>query len=310
MRFYFILFVCGYLPGLPVSAAAAVSDSIPLERYLAAKKIQAEKDQYDIFYTIDKQGNGMQPRQGDYIKMHYIGRLLDGYVFDRSLPREPFVFQLGYGQVIRGWDLAFPRLRIGSKATIYLPAELAYGDAGVGEIPPGADLIFDVELLEIMTAEAYDAYMADNEEKERKAFEAKMAEQFAQDKKMIHEYAVSHQLKVKRTDSGLSYAITKAGKGPTAQPGNTVKVHFEGYLPDGTLFQSSLDRNEPFQFVLGTGKVIPGWEEGLRFFNKGSQGWLLLPSRLGYGATPLKTGEITIPANSLLIFKIKVLEIF
>jgi FKBP-type peptidyl-prolyl cis-trans isomerase len=77
---------------------------------------------------------------------------------------------------------------------------------------------------------------------------------------------VTNKLKVKRTDSGLSYVVTKKGKGNLAQPGNTVKVHFEGFLTDGTKFYSSIDRNEPFEFTLGSGKVIAGWEEGILFF--------------------------------------------
>jgi FKBP-type peptidyl-prolyl cis-trans isomerase len=302
------LFCVVFIIALPL-VGKAETDSIPLEKFLAGKKIQAEKDQHNIFYTIEKQGSGVQPKKGDYVMLHYVGRLLNGTVFDRSLPKEPFVFQLGYGQVMPGWDLGLPRFRVGTKGTIYVPSDLAFGQAAIGEVPAEADLIFDIELLEILSQEAYDKYMSDLEAKERQAYEAQLAAQFIQDKKTINDYAVTNKLKVKRTDSGLSYVVTKKGKGLTAQPGNTVKVHFEGFLTDGTKFYSSIDRNEPFEFTLGSGKVIAGWEEGLLFFNKGSQGWLLIPSKLGYGAAPFDIGELTIPSNSILIFNIKVLEV-
>lgn len=292
----------------PWTSKAAI-DSIPLERFLAQKNIQAEKDQHNIFYTIEKQGSGVQPKKGDYVKLNYVGRLMNGTVFDRSMPKEPFVFQLGYGQVMPGWDIGLPRFRIGTVGTMYIPADLAYGDAAVGDVPPDADLIFDVELLDILSQEAYDQYMADLEEKERKEYEVLLAAKFAEDKKIINEYAITHKIKAIRTASGLSYAVTKKGKGILPQNGNTIKVHFEGFLLDGTPFDSSKERDAPFQFELGTGKVIQGWEEGLRFFNKGSEGWLLIPAKLGYGASPLDIGKTTIPAHSVLIFKIKVVEV-
>jgi hypothetical protein len=73
----------------------ATTDSIPLERFLAGKKIQAEKDQHNIFYTIEKQGTGVQPKKGDYVMLHYVGRLLNGTVFDPEYAKRTLCISTG-----------------------------------------------------------------------------------------------------------------------------------------------------------------------------------------------------------------------
>jgi FKBP-type peptidyl-prolyl cis-trans isomerase len=103
----------------------------------------------DITLETTQAGNGAIPQAGQTVVAHYTGYLTNGTKFDSSVDRgRPFEFKLGAGQVIKAWDLAFSRMKIGQKARITCPPELAYGARGAGGvIPPNATLIFDVELL-------------------------------------------------------------------------------------------------------------------------------------------------------------------
>ena len=100
-------------------------------------------------YKIEKKGNGKKPKATDKVKVHYTGKLLDGKVFDSSVERgQPAEFFLN--QVIPGWTEGLQLMDVGSKYTLYIPYNLAYGEQPVGSIPPGSTLIFEVELLEIL----------------------------------------------------------------------------------------------------------------------------------------------------------------
>ena len=108
------------------------------------------------------------------------------------------------------------------------------------------------------------------------------------------------------TASGLKYIEIKEGDGATPQKGQTVVVHYTGTLEDGTKFDSSRDRNQPFSFKLGVGQVIQGWDEGLSTMKVGGRRQLIIPSDLGYG--PRGAGGV-IPPNATLIFDVELLKI-
>ena len=105
------------------------------------------------------------------------------------------------------------------------------------------------------------------------------------------------------TRSGLRYQINEEGDGALPQVGSQVKVHYKGYLEDGTVFDDSYSRGKPFAFELGKGKVIKGWDEGVALFTVGTKATLKIPPELGYGNK--KMGKI--PANSTLFFDIEVM---
>ena len=97
-------------------------------------------------------GEGAEAQDYNKVVVNYTGTLEDGSVFDSSLNpgRGPFTFTLGVGSVIKGWDLGVKGMNVGGKRKLTIPADLGYGDKGAGEvIPPGATLMFEVELLEV-----------------------------------------------------------------------------------------------------------------------------------------------------------------
>ena len=108
------------------------------------------------------------------------------------------------------------------------------------------------------------------------------------------------------TNSGLKYADIESGEGETAKSGDFVKVHYSGYLTDGKRFDSSVLRNKPFVFMLGQGRVIAGWEEGVQGMKIGGIRQLVIPPELGYGAAG--AGGV-IPPNATLIFDVQLLEV-
>lgn len=108
------------------------------------------------------------------------------------------------------------------------------------------------------------------------------------------------------TASGLQFVDEVVGNGPAPQPGQTLIVHYTGWLDNGTKFDSSLDRGQPFEFVLGAGQVIRGWEEGLATMRVGGRRRLIVPPELAYGATG--AGGI-IPPNARLTFQVELLGV-
>ena len=109
-----------------------------------------------------------------------------------------------------------------------------------------------------------------------------------------------------KTASGLEYWDLKAGTGETAVKGQMVRVHYTGWLTDGKKFDSSVDRGEPFEFSLGAGEVIKGWDEGVAGMKVDGLRQLRIPPELGYGA---RGAGSAIPPNATLIFEVKLLGV-
>lgn len=227
-------------------------------------------------YLEVEAGDGQRAVAGDIVEVHYTGTLDDGTVFDSSIARgTPFAFTLGQNQVIAGWDEGIALMNVGGKAVLTIPPSLGYGSSGAGGIiPPNATLTFDVELVGIVPPPPDAPTQVD---------------------------AAS----VVTTDSGLMYSDLTVGEGEAVVTGNTVSVHYTGWLDDGTRFDSSLSRGAPFTFTVGAGQVIAGWDEGLVGMMPGSVRQLVIPADLAYGVN----GRGGIPPNATLTFEVELISI-
>jgi len=110
---------------------------------------------------------------------------------------------------------------------------------------------------------------------------------------------------MEKTASGLYYQITKEGNGATPEKGAKVSVHYKGTLVDGTVFDSSYQRDQPIEFAVGIGQVIPGWDEGIMLLSKGAGARLVIPSNLAYGSQG--AGGV-IPPDATLIFDVELVD--
>ena len=230
--------------------------------------------QSGLKYIDEAIGTGKTPRTGDKVKVHYTGTLEDGTKFDSSRDRnQPFEFTLG-GGVIQGWNEGVATMKEGGKRKLIIPSNLGYGERGAGKvIPPGATLHFDIELIEVT------------------------------EKFVDTDFLLPGKEEV--TTSGLRMIIHKEGNGEIPLPGQSVFVHYTGLLEDGSQFDSSHDRGQPFSFPLGQGRVIKGWDEALALMSKGEKRTLIIPPELGYG----KRGQRKIPPNATLIFEVELIDI-
>jgi peptidylprolyl isomerase len=233
------------------------------------------KTESGLIYKITHEGTGKRAVAGDKVEVHYTGKLKNDSIFDSSLFRnQPFSFKLGEGQVIKGWDEGIALLNVGDKATFTIPPQLAYGSQGAGDvIGPNETLIFEVELLNIIEAP--------------KPFDVKGKD-------------------TTTTASGLKYIKLNTTQGKQAEVNKIVQVHYSGYLQDGSMFDSSVERGQALDFPLGQGKVIKGWDEGIALLKVGEKARLIIPQELGYGERGYPP---IIPAKATLIFDVELVDV-
>jgi len=179
-----------------------------------------------------------------------------------------------------------------------------------GQVVSGQDIVDAIEQGDVMESvkivrdgAAAESFNADEVFVEKQEY-YKKAEAEKEEKQKAELAALTE--KGTTTPSGLTIITEKEGSGPRPQSGQTVSVHYAGYLTSGKKFDSSFDRNEPIQFPIGTGRVIKGWDEGIMLLNVGTRAKLIIPPELGYGA---RGAGGVIPPNATLIFDVELLEV-
>lgn len=129
------------------AAQSATGEKAAAEE-IAQHEKKAKKTFSGLKYVVLREGKGEKPVKGQSIDAHYVGRFMDGRVFDQSVGRGPFTFTVGTGQVIKAWDEALLDMKLGEKRALIVPPDLGYGKRGAGNaIPPNTTLYFEVERL-------------------------------------------------------------------------------------------------------------------------------------------------------------------
>lgn len=226
----------------------------------------------------EKVGSGKPSMVGTVLKTHYTGWLLNGRKFGSSKDLgKPLSVVMGAGKMIKGWEAGLDGMREGGVRWLRVSPSMGYGATAYAMIPSNSTLIFRIELVSSEVDEEVAARM-----------------DFFPD---------TSSLTFENGSEGLRYAVIKQGEGEPAKMGETVKVHYTGWLVNGYKFDSSRDRGQPFVFPLGGGHVIRGWDLGVSGMLPGEKRILIIPPGLGYGSRA--AGPI--PGGSTLIFAVEYL---
>jgi peptidylprolyl isomerase len=270
------------IPGAGIPANATIAMEMELLDVQAPPAAEAlSSDDYEttdsgLQIAVLTEGSGDEEAElGDTVTVEFVIWVADGERFftGSETSGQPFTYPIGSGAVFPGWDEGVTGMTVGEKRQLLIPSDIALGAQGYGDIvPPNSDLLMQVELLDLA--------------KPRKA-------------------TVVDESEYEVTDSGLKYVDLVEGDGDMPEEGQVVVVHYTGWLEDGTQFDSSIDRGEPFEFPIGTGSVIPGWDEGVATMKVGSVRQMVIPSELGYG----DAGGGPIPPGATLIFEVELLDL-
>ncbi len=267
---------------------------------------QKTKNGYN--YTIHKSGSGQTPKENDFV--FFTVKILGDTTLIQDSQKQGE--DLPYLQIPKDWAKVTPpsqkvplalydiftKSSLGESFTLHIPVDsMPQGDPML----QGKKFInYEFTVKEIRDSIAMKKYGEMKEAARAKKAEAASA-QIPAIQKTLNDLLAQYKaktLKLEKTASGLQYFIQEKGTGPVAKQGEQVTVDYYGVLTNGTEFDNSFKRGEPIKFGVGTGSVIPGWDEILMLLPKGSKAVAFIPSKLGYG----EQASGPIPANSELVF--------
>lgn len=234
-----------------------------------------------LSYTMHVQSSEERAVIGDILVAYMDYGTADSVIFDSRQFKRPVYLQVTNPAYKGSLEEGLQLMGAGDSATFYLVADSVYNRIFRQPLPPsiapGTEMFFNIGVLAVR-----------NEERD------------------LEKYLINQGISERPRSSGLVVQMLKVGKGLAAVPGKQVWVHYTGYLLDGTSFDSSRERNEPFSFILGQDQVIRGWDEGVKLLKVGDQARLIIPSYLAYG--PKGAGNGSIPPYSTLVFEVELVE--
>lgn len=272
-------------------AVAAILIFKPFSQYKGFKKDRATGIYYQFYGDIHDTAD--MPKTGDLVGIVFSLRAGDSVLIP-MMPNEMLMDSLYKGDLYA----ALRMMHVGDSATfIFDGPEFFENFMQTKEYPFGDDPLYaDIKLYGVMPHDQFVKMQAQYEEMTKEAQNKEL--------ETITKYLEDNKLNIKPTEEGIYYKTIKKGSGEQPQNGQTVSVHYTGSFLDGTLFDSSIERGEPFQFTLGSGQVIPGWDIALSKMHVGEKAMVIIPSNLAYGP-----GNQYIPPYSPLHFEIELLSI-
>jgi len=226
-------------------------------------------------YKIISQGIGVSPKPGDKVWVDYTAKFNNDSIYDSTADKGPIDVYLALGQLIKGWEEGLRLISPGGSIILVVPPELGYGNKAHDNIPANSTLIFEIALLQVDAGEPIKPYSIEN-------------------------------CKLQKGKRKLKYYMIQEGDGNLAKLGDNAYINYTGYLPDGTIFDSSHKMGEPVRVTVGIKQVIEGWDMGLQLMKKGGKIKLIIPPELAFG----KEGNSPIvPPNTLITLDIEMVDL-
>lgn len=277
---------------------------VDLALYLSENHPDAVPTESGLFIIKDKAGNGRIPKEGDFMTFDFTVSILNGEkLYDSEQAGRPMEIEKGKPFDTEGFTEGLNTLRAGDEVTLIVSSKLAFKEQGrQGMILPYTPMIYTIKMKDVKTKAQYEKAQA----LKQAQLEAEQANMQNQEQVTIDNYIRENNITVQPTASGLYFIETAEGTGEQPVAGDKVKVHYHGTLLDGTVFDSSIEKDTPFSFTLGRGQVIKGWDEGIAMLKVGGKATIIVPSVIGYGAG--SRGDV-IHAYAPLKFDVELLEV-
>ncbi|MEI8202300.1 MAG: FKBP-type peptidyl-prolyl cis-trans isomerase [Bacteroidota bacterium] len=255
---------------------------------------------YYKFYV--QNADSAKPKLGDILTLNLKYGTKDSVLEDTK--KYPFPFRLNLlasqfkGDIYEGLAM----MAVGDSASFIMKADsFFYKIARVPQLPKLIDsttvLYFDIKLTHIQPKADF--------EKEQKEMQQKMMDMKKAEEDSLANYITANKIKVKPTESGLFFTETKKGNGAQGETGKTIKMHYTGTFLDGKKFDSSLDKGKPLEFQIGSGQVIPAWDEAALKMKVGGKAHIIVPSKLAYR----ERGNGPIPPFATLVFDLELIDV-